>query len=89
MIGITVRSRGGYTRRLCNAHNDIGARVEVRQVHSIGKEHWVKVKSHDMMKSSAEVFNGQQSELLFTPGISQKSRFAEEESRRYRGVRCA
>ena len=72
MIGITARSRGGYRRRLHNAHNDIGARFEVRQSHPLGYEHGVPVKSYDMTKISAEVFNGQQSELLSTLGIEPK-----------------
>ena len=50
MTGITARSRGGYKRRLCNAHNDIGARVKVGQSHPFGYEHGAKVKSYDMMK---------------------------------------
>ena len=72
MIVITVRSREGYRRRLCNAHDIIGAKVEVRRSHPLGYEHGAKVKSHERMKISAEVFNGQQSELLSTPGVEPK-----------------
>ena len=72
MIVITVRSRGGYKRRLCNAHNDIDAKVELRRSHPLGYERGAKFKSYERMKIGAEVFNGQQSELLSTPGIEPK-----------------
>ena len=67
----------------------MGARVGARQGHPLVYEPGAKVKSYDIMKSAERSSTANRAGCPPHWGWSQKSRFAEEESRRHRGVRCA
>ena len=70
-------------------HNITGAKVEVRQGHPLGCEHGVKVKGYNIIELAERSSTASRVGGSLHQGWSQKRRVAEEEYRRYRGVRCA